>query len=157
MFGLFGPKVFRDPQVGELRRSRGHWKGELAVPHFGKFHLSLFGNSKEPDQIALILAKKLTERFPYLTPEIQGGLFEHYSPYREAVDAGEYTGSPCPNVSSPADVWPHVKPVHVLIEPQRGVWGIEIAFRAAWDIEHTVAARFQDWKFVELNGSVRPE
>jgi hypothetical protein len=42
----------------------------------------------------------------------------------------------------------------VLIEPMRRVDTVEIAYRTAWDEEHTVGARFQDWAFVELNGSV---
>jgi hypothetical protein len=89
-----------------------------------------------------------------LIPEIQRGLLEHYSPYKEAVDAGEETGSPCPEIARPEDLWAHVRAAHVLIETVRGLWTVEIAFRVAWDIEHTVAARFQDWKFVEFNGSV---
>jgi hypothetical protein len=36
-----------------------------------------------------------------------------------------------------------------------GLDTVEIAYRAAWDEEHTLGARFQRWELVELNGSVR--
>ena len=154
MFGLFKSEPFRDGQLGELRRSGGYWKGRLALAPCGTFRLSLAGSREAPDPVALGLAKELPDRFKALMPKIQGGLFEHYAPYKEAVDAGEQTGS-CPSIASPEAVWPHVTPAHLLIEPLEGVPTVEIAFRVAWDVEHTVAALFQNWQFIELNGSVR--
>jgi hypothetical protein len=117
--------------------------------------LALAGSREEPDPVALGLATELPDRFKSLMPNIQTGLFEHYAPYQEAVDAGEETGSLCPRVASPEAVWPHVTPAHVLVEPIEGVPTVEIAFRVAWDKEHTVGARFENWRFIELNGSVR--
>ena len=155
MFGLFKSEPFRDGQLGELRRSGGYWKGSLVVAPCETFRLALAGSREAPDPIALGLAKELPDRFKSLMPKIQTGLFEHYAPYKEAVDAGEETGSPCPSVAGPEAVWPHVTPAHVLVEPLEGVPTVEIAFRVAWDKEHTVGARFQDWQFIELNGSVR--
>jgi hypothetical protein len=90
-------------------------------------------------------------------PDIEGGLFVHYNPYLEAVNAGEYPGDPCPQIGSAEAVWPYVTPAHVLIEPRSNNAQLEIAFAVAWDIEHTVAARFRDWRFVELNGSVQSQ
>lgn len=154
MFGLFRSEPFRDAQLGELRRSSGKWKGSLVVAPCGTFRLALGGSREAPDPIALRLAKELPDRFKSLMPEIQTGLFEHYAPYKEAVDAGEETHSPCPSVASPEAVWLHVTPAHVLVEPLNGKLMVEIAFTVAWDEEHTVGARFQDWDFIELNGSV---
>jgi hypothetical protein len=154
MFGLFKSEPFRDGQLGSLRRSGKNWKGSLVVAPCGIFRLALAGNRKAPDLIALGLAKELPERFGSLMPNIQTGLFEHYVPYKEAIDAGKETGSPCPNVVGPEAVWPHVTPAHVLIEPLEAILTVEIAFKVAWDIEHTVGARFQNWQFIELNGSV---
>jgi len=155
MFGLFKSKPFRDPQLGEFRRSGDYWKGSLIVAPCGTFRLALAGSREAPDPIALGLAKELPDRFKSLVPKIQTGLFEHYAPYKEAVDAGEESGSPCPSVASPETVWPYVTPAHVLVEPLEGVPTVEIAFKVGWDVEHTVGARFQNWQFVELNGSVR--
>ena len=49
----------------------------------------------------------------------------------------------------------HVKPAHVLIEPLNAQWRVEIAFTTDWDIEHTVAAIYSDWQFIELK-ELRP-
>jgi hypothetical protein len=155
MFGRFKSEPFRDGQLGELRRSRGCWKGSLVVAPCGTFRLALAGSREAPDPIALELTRELPHRFKSLMPKIQIGLSEHYAPYKEAVDAGEETGSPCPSVASPKAVWPNFTPAHVLVELIEGVPTFEIAFRVAWDVEHTVGARFQNWQFIELNGSVR--
>ena len=155
MFGLFRLEPFRDGRLGEFRRSGGYWKGSLVVAPCGTFRLALGGSREAPDLIALGLAKELPDRFKSLMPRIQTGLFEHYVPYKEAIDAGEETDSPCPSVASPEAVWPHVAPAHVLVEPLEGVPTVEIAFKVAWDEEHTVGAPFQNWQLIELNGSVR--
>ena len=155
MFGLFNSELFQDEQLGELRRSGRYWKGSLVVAPCGTFRLALAGSRNGPDPVTLGLAKELPCRFQSLIPKIETGLFGHYAPYKEAVDAGEETGSPCPTVASPEAVWPYITPVHVLVESMQGVPTVEIAFNAAWDIEHTLGARFQNWQFIELNGSVR--
>jgi hypothetical protein len=86
--------------------------------------------------------------------EIQISLFEHYEPYKEAIDAGEDTGSPCPIIVRPDAVWPHVTPAHVRVYPLDDVTTVEIGLNVAWDVEHTLGARFQNWHLIELNGSV---
>ena len=154
MFGLFRTEPFCDGQLGELRRSGCYWKGSMVVAPCGTFRLALAGGRKAPDPFALRLAGQLPDRFKSLMPEIQSSLFEHYAPYKEAVEGGEQTSSPIPNVASPEAVWAHVAPAHVLVEPIGGVRTVEIAFRTAWDEEHTLGARFQNWQFIELNGSV---
>ena len=154
MWVPFKSKPFRDEQLGEFRRSGGYWKGSLLVAPCGTFRLALVGSREAPDPIALGLAKELPHRFKSLMPQIQTGLFEHYAPYQEAVDAGEETG-PCPRLATPEAVWPHLMPTHVLVEPLEGAPTVEIGFRASWDSEHTLGARFQGWRFIELNGSVR--
>jgi hypothetical protein len=153
MFGLFKSEPFQDGQLGLLRRSGKYWKGSLEVAPCGEFRLVLAGSREGPDLIALGLAKELPGRFKSLIPKIQAGLFEHYAPYKEAIDAGQETG-PGPSVANPEAVWPYVTPAHVLVYPLEGVPTVEIAFKVAWDIEHTVGARFRNWQFIELNGSV---
>ena len=155
MFRLFKPEPFRDGQRGEFRRSGGYWKGSLELAPCRTFRLVLAGSREASDPIALELAKESPDRFKSLMPKIQTGLFGHYAPYKEAADAGEGTGSACLSVVSPEAVWPHVMHAHVLVERLEGVMTVEIAFRLASDVEHTVSARFQNWQFVDLNGSVR--
>lgn len=99
--------------------------------------------------------RNLQERFPSLVSQIEHGLFEHYLPHKEAVEAGIEMSNPFPQIADTVEVWSHVKPAHVLIEPINGQWRVEIAFTTDWDIEHTVAAIYTDWHFIELNGSVR--
>lgn len=155
MFELFKSEPYRDAQLGELHRSGGYWKGRIFLAPCGTFRLSLAGHRRAPEPLALRLAIELGERFRSLMPKIQEGLFEHYAPYKQAIEAGDYPGSTCARIASVDAVWSHVKSTHVLIEPLRDTWRVEIAFRTEWDIEHTVAAIFRDWQFVELNGSVR--
>jgi hypothetical protein len=120
-----------------------------------RFPLSLPGDRHTPESKTIEIARELLKRFSSLVPQIENELFEHYLPYKEAIETGIQTGSPCPQIESPSAVWAHVKPAHVLIESIKGNWRIEVAFTTDWDIEHTVAAIFSDWHFIELNGSVR--
>jgi len=108
MFALLKARTFHDEQLGDLCKSGGYWKGQLALSSYGTFRLVLSGNRTNPDEIGLDLAKQLPERLKTLIPEIQRGLFEHYSPYKEAVDSGQDTGSPCPEIVKLADVWAHL-------------------------------------------------
>jgi hypothetical protein len=56
MLGMFTSAPFHDGQLGEFRRSGGHWKGSLSLAPFGAFRLSLAGNRKAPDATAFALA-----------------------------------------------------------------------------------------------------
>ena len=153
MFELFKSKPFHDSELGKLHRSGGRWKGRIVLPP-GDFRLSLAGGRNAPRERAIELARELRDRFPTLVSQIQDGLFQHYLPYKEAVEAGELPDSTRQQIVSASDVWSHVKPAHVLIEPFEGQ-DVEVAFSTEWDIEHTVAAIFSDWQLIELNGSVR--
>ena len=154
MFGLSKSTTYRDEQLGELRRSGKYWKGEIVVEPCGTFRLILGGGRETPDPVALGLAKELPHRFKSLMRATQIGLFEHYEPYKETIDAGEATGSPCPIIVRPDGVWPHVTPAHVRVYELEGVTTVEVGLKAAWDVEHTLGARFQNWQLIELNGSV---
>ena len=46
--------------------------------------------------------------------------------------------------------------VFVSVTPLDGVLTVELGYSAAWDEEHTLGARFQANRFVELSGSVLP-
>src|SRR5262245_5793502 len=103
MFGLLKARPFRDAQLGELRRSGRHWKGGILLAPCGTFRLSLAGGREEPEPVAIQLAKELPGRISALMPSMQRGLFEHYEPYKQAIEAGEETGSPSLWIAS-ADV-----------------------------------------------------
>ncbi len=154
VFGLKS-EPYRDHEFGVFARSRGHWNGGIALAPTGMFSLSLAGDHHAPHPHALQLLRELRERYSSLLPRIEQGLFEHYLPYKEAVEAGIETNDPSPQIANAVEVWPRIKPAHILIEPIKGQWRVEIAFTTDWDIEHTVAAIYSDWQFIELNGSVR--
>lgn len=144
---LFKSKPYQDSEFGEFTRSRGHWNGRIVLPPTGIFCLSLAGDHDcpHPHAHALRLLRELRERFRSLVPKMELGLFEHYLPYKEAVEAGIEMRNPFPQIANAIEVWQHVKPAHLLIEPLNGQWRVEIAFTTDWDIEHTVAAIYSDY------------
>jgi len=156
MFGLLKPMAYQDDQLGTLTRSGCYWEGDCALPPQGTFKLRLSGDRKCPDATNLALARELSARFAAFLTEIQKGLFEHYQPYKEAATAGVLPkrSKAFPEINSAEAVWPHVLPLQVLIERLQGVPTIEIAFAVAWDEEHMVGARIQEWRLIELCGSV---
>jgi uncharacterized protein DUF6985 len=160
MFGLFKSATFQDDRLGPLTKSGAHWKGSLTLGRHGKVALRLSGSRESPVSANLALAHELPARYDALLSQIQSSLFEHYEPYRDAALAGELPerSEPFPKIEQAEDVWPHISPEYVVIEP---LWGspkdgptIEIAYRVAWDEEHTVGARIQEWQLFELCGSV---
>jgi hypothetical protein len=157
MLGYFKSPPFRHPDLGDFARSRGHWRGKIelggtVVP------LVLAGNRSEPDAQALQVALAIAPNFLAWRPVIEQALFEHYQPYAEAFAAGELqTGSdPVPRISAPADVWGHVTVAFVSVAPLDGVPTVEFGLTTAWDEEHTLGARFQAGRLLELCGSVLP-
>jgi hypothetical protein len=57
-------------------------------------------------------------------------------------------------IVTPGDVWSHVSLVFVSVTPLGGVLTTELGYSTAWDDEHTLGARFQSGRFIELCGSV---
>ena len=148
---------YEDPLLGVLVRGWGCWRGQIRLGDGQPVPLVLAGWRSVPDPRRLRLAQELVTRYEALRPAIGRELFEqHYAPYADAVAADEEPArDEVPRLAGPAEVWPHVRPVRVLIERMAGQETVEIAYRVVWDEEHTLGARFQDWALVELNGSVR--
>ncbi len=156
MFGLFKSPPFSDPQLGELTRSRGHWRGSLALADGESVALVLSGTKTEPDAQALAIAKEVPAQFASWRTTLEKELFEHYSPYSEAVAAGELEPmeESFPEIATPNGVWPQAKLIYVAVTPLDGSLTVELGYTVAWDEEHTLGARFRTGKFIELNGSV---
>lgn len=120
--------------------------------------LALCGNRKEPDPQAVTLARVIPESFKAWRAAIETALFEHYVPYAESMDTDESepsTGS-TPTISTSSQVWPHVSFEFVSVTPLGNTLAVELGVAVAWNEEHTLGARFQDGKFLELCGSVLP-
>lgn len=158
MFGLFKSPPYLDPQLGELTRSRGHWRGTLALEGGARVPLALAGSRSEPDAQAVAAARDVPKRLAEWRASIEAALFEHYEPYAEAnaADDPESPGQAMPGIPAANQVWPHVSLVFVSVTPLDGVLTVELGYAAAWDEEHTLGARFQANRFVELCGSVLP-
>ena len=151
---LFRSAPHVDATLGTLTRRGGQWHGQIALAD-ASVPIALAGSKTAPSDGSLRLGRELLTRHESLRPAIAGALFEHYGPYREALEAGELDESePIPRLIGPAEVWPHVTLRRVRIEPLDGVETVELAYETAWDVEHTLGARFRDWTLIELNGSV---
>ena len=155
MFRLFKSPPFLDPQLGELVRSRGLWRGLITVEAGVSAPLMLAGTRTEPHAQALAAARDVAQAFASWRIAIEQALFEHYAPYADAVTAGELPASEAlPRIAAPGDVWSRVSLVFVSVTPLGGLLTTELGYATAWDDEHTLGARFQSGKFIELNGSV---
>lgn len=157
MFGFFKSPTYSDPQLGELRRSRGLWRGTIPLAG-ATVPLAISGSRAAPDPEGLTLARSVTASFESWRASMAEAMFEHYEPYAEAVAAGEEDppASGLPPIARAADVWPHVTPEFVGVTPLDGTWTVEIGLRVAWDEEHTLGAQFQGGRLAGLNGSVLP-
>ena len=156
LFDILKSEPYQDPLLGTLKRERGRWKGSLTLPGVGAVQLLLSGGKSRPDEANLLLAREIPEKYKNLREDIQRHLFEHYEPYKEAAGAGELDAPSIPEIQAPADIWPHTKVDRVLIEPLEGIPTVEVAYRVAWDEEHTLGARIREWRMFELCGSVGP-
>lgn len=160
MFGLFNSKPFDDPQLGTLVKKGAYWRGTISVRGQTKVPLQISGDRKSPSVKGVELAHQFSSHFDALQAQIESALFEHYLPCQEASVNGELPEDiePPPKIDSAQAIWPHVSAVYVRIEALNGAPKpepiIEVAFTVAWDEEHTVGARIQDWQLFELCGSV---
>jgi hypothetical protein len=156
MFGLFNSPKVVDAELGELVRSRGYWRGTISVGEsVASVPLAVAGSRAGPDPAALAVARDVAARFPGWRPDIERSLHEHLQPYAQSIAAGEGPPSsePLARLSSPSEVWPHVSIAFVSVACLGGSLTTELGLIVAWDEEHTLGARFQDGKFVELCGS----
>ena len=156
MFGLFKSAPFADPQLGEFQRSRGAWRGMIKLHAEAPVPLVLSGDRTAPDPDALRTARSVPADYPSWQPAIAQQLFEHYSPYAEAVVAGELDppSSGLPSIDRPSSVWPHTSLEFIQVGPLDGTLTVEIGYRVKWDEEHTLGARFRKGELLELCGSV---
>ncbi|MBE2257448.1 MAG: hypothetical protein H6942_01615 [Candidatus Accumulibacter sp.] len=158
MFGFFASPPFHDPQLGELLRARGHWRGSITVSPYSTVPLVLVGARSEPDAQAVQVARQVATSFDRWRPIIEEALFEHYQPYAESLAAGELPAADgaVARLKVASEVWPQVSLIYVAVTPLDGVLTTELAYATSWDEEHTLGARFQADTFIELCGSVLP-
>jgi hypothetical protein len=151
MFSLFKSRTVLDPVLGELRRSGGAWRGRLSVGGAAAVALVLPGDGNEPDPRAIEIVRELDERLLDWRAGIATALLDHLEPYAAEADTGTFS-----HIKTPEDVWPHARLCHVNVFEQSGVLTLELGYGVDWDEDHTLGARFQQGRLVELNGSTGP-
>jgi hypothetical protein len=155
MFGLFKSASYSDPQLGVLARTKGLWRGSVALAG-ACVPLALGGSRSAPDPEAIAIARGIAAGYPAWCPAIERALFEHYEPYGAADPDGEDEGSATtvPAISAAGEVWGYARAEFVSVTPIDGRLVVEIGFRVDWDEDHTLGARMRDGHLVELCGSV---
>ena len=164
MFGLFKKVTIAHPALGPLTRSGQQWEGKICLTAHQPIPLEIDGSKDEPHPAAAAAAMQLANRLPALRPVISQALLEHLEPYQEALadqDSGYAEMLEQPEdraviaaIRSPEDAWNAADPAGVEIGLEGGKVRLLIKFRVIWDIEHVLGAYFDDWEFMELNGSV---
>ncbi len=131
------------------------WRGAILLGAT-RVPLVLSGSRQAPDAEALSIARNVSPSYEGWKALIASEMFEHYSPYAEAVAAGEAEPPQdrLPNIRAASEVWPHTSVEFVQVAPLDSKLTVEIGYRVAWDEEHTLGARFCDGRFLELCGSV---
>jgi hypothetical protein len=164
MFGLFKKVTIEHPALGPLTKSGREWIGEISLIPGQPISLQIEGDKEGPHPAAVDTAIQLPAKLSELHPAIARALLEHLEPYQEALadpDSGYAEMLEEPNdaakiaaIRSPEDAWSaaHITGVEIGIE--RAAVRLLITIRAIWDIEHTLGAFFDDWDFMELNGSI---
>ena len=156
MLGLFGSPPQTDPVLGQLRRSRGHWRGAIVLAGTADIALIVAGSRAGPDATARDLATVAAALWSSQRASIERAVFEHVEPYLEAIAAGEADARErvLPQVDSAAAIGPHIAVRYVAVIPLDGSLLTEFGLTVPWDEEHTLGARFRDGRLLELCGSV---
>ena len=155
MLRLFRPVPFDDPELGTLLRSRGLWRGTLALGGT-LLPLAVTGSRNAPDAQALAIARRLNGTWSVNCLAVAQALLDHLAPYREAF-AADGVGPPPPAIAQARDVWQHVHLEWVSVTLLDGMLVAEVALSTAWDEEHILDARFEGERLFELNGSIVQE
>ena len=155
MLGLFRRKSVVDPELGELRRSRGHWRGMISLSG-STVPLAVGGPRSRPDAEALAAARSLPSTWAASTDAVAHALLDHLEPYRDAVTAGEVQSPRKPLPAGPVELWASINIVSASVTSSGGQLVSEVALTATWDEEHTMGIRFARGTFVELNASILP-
>jgi len=155
---FFKSPSFQDPVLGQLMRTRGQWRGVIALGGAAPTPLALFGPPREPDAAAIAAARQIQGSMERWRPAIEQALHEHLAPYREAIsdEPASEQRTALMSIERPDQVWAHASLQSAAIIRMSGGVTTELAYAAAWDDDHMLGARFQSGNLVELCGSIVP-
>ena len=135
--------------VREDGRPTLQWSGPASA------HLMLSGTRTEPHAQALAAAREVKQAFASWRPAIEQALFDTTSlTPKRSPRVSFCRPAAFPRIAAPGDVWSHVSLVFVSVTPLSGLLTTELGYTTDWDDEHTLGARFQSGRFIELCGSV---
>lgn len=164
MFGLFKKVVVDHSVFGPLTRRGREWEGSIQVLPNQEVPLELEGTKEAPHTQTLATALELPGKLPDLIPVIARELLEHLEPYRDALSDPEdgmaemysdpNTVRKIHRIKTPDDAWATSEISGVEVGLANGKVRLLIKIQTIWDEEHTLGAYFDDWQFMELNGSV---
>lgn len=157
LFSFLHPPVVDYPPLGRLTRKRGRWRGQISLEGLPVAAFSSSGPRGGPDPAALALATALISHWPALQPAVAAALYDHYVPYREAVEASKLPRDDAfPILHGQDEVWRHLHKPAVAVRHTSTVYEIVLGLRVGWDLEHTVGATIRDWSLVDFSGSIGP-
>lgn len=164
MFGLFKKAKIEHPVFGTLTKRGDVWVGNIELLTKQFIPLEMDGTKEGPLPEVLDSAEQLRKQLPTLKPSISSALLDHLEPYRDALkdpdeDYTEMLENPeyaarIGAISTPDDAWDASRIVGFEIGKEGRSVRLLIMIETIWDSEHTLGAYFDDWKFMELNGSV---
>ena len=166
MFGLFKSTVINDEILGPFSRRGGDWIGTIDLADFSAVELRLEGDRKAPFPETLRAAYALPDRLTSLVPKIAAALLEHLEPYQDAMQDPVEQQFFLKHIPDPAErkqiaeiataeqAWAASSISGVEIGRENGKVRLLLKIGTPWDVEHTLGAFLDDWKFMELNGSV---
>lgn len=166
MFGLFKSTVIEDGQLGPLKRSGKTWEGSISLSGGRPVPLVLDGTKQAPFPETIAAAVALDDKMAALLASIGPELLSHAEPYQDAMRDSDYAEEVRAHyeddaaidrilaISTPEQALAAATIEGVDIGPEGTAMTILIKLSVPWDVEHTVGAFFEDWRFAELNGSV---
>ena len=158
MLGLFKSQPHDDATLGRFFRSGGQWRGAINLHAMNAVPLTITGSKAAPDARALDIARKFPALLDDLRPAIEHELFEHCTPYLEAIRSGEPAEpgrADILRIANAADTWAFVQPKALTLKSVAGHLTAELALTSAWDEEHIFGVYIRDGRFVEFNASIR--
>ena len=162
-----------DPQLGELRYWWGAWTAREASC-FGMrgVEARIPGTRKGVSVEARALLGSVEVAYPRLRPEILERFWEHYEPYAQMVqeqllaEPGSHPFGRLPlsnhdatlvrSIGSPQDLWVHARLSGVSVNAYGRVGDVELRYRTAWDVEHTLGVTISNGRVTDFCGSVGP-
>ena len=166
MFGLFKSVVIEHAQLGSLKRSGKVWEGKITLQGGKPVALELDGTKQAPFPETIAAALELDRRMAELRTHIAPALLDHLEPYQDAMRDPAHAEEMRSHFDDP-DAFDRALAISTAEQALAAstIEGVEIGMEGPvvrllikmsvpWDEEHLVGAYFDDWRFMELNGSV---